>query len=129
MLSSAVSVAVQGIDAVIVEVEVDIVRGLPGFTIVGLPDSTIKEARERIRSAVENFGFDFPPRNFVVNLAPAGFRKQGANFDLPIAMAILATTGQIACDHSAFPMVGELSLDGRIKPVRGAIAMAIGLYR
>lgn len=129
MLSSAVSVAVQGIDAVIVEVEVDIVKGLPGFTIVGLPDSTIKEARERIRSAVENSGFEFPPRNFVVNLAPAGFRKQGANFDLPIAMAILATTGQIACDHSAFPMVGELSLDGRIKPVRGAIAMAIGLYR
>ena len=92
MLSSAVSVAVQGIDAVIVEVEVDIVKGLPGFTIVGLPDSTIKEARERIRSAVENSGFEFPPQNFVVNLAPAGFRKQGANFDLPIAMAILATT-------------------------------------
>ena len=129
MLSSAVSVAVQGIDAVIVEVEVDIVKGLPGFTIVGLPDSTIKEARERIRSAVENSGFEFPPQNFVVNLAPAGFRKQGANFDLPIAMAILATTGQIACDHSAYPMVGELSLDGRIKPVRGAIAMAIGLFK
>jgi len=129
MLAGAVSVAVQGIEAVIVEVEVDIVKGLPGFTIVGLPDSTIKEARERIRSAVENSGFEFPPKNFVVNLAPAGFRKQGANFDLPIAMAILATTGQIDCDYSSIPMVGELSLDGRIKPVRGAIAMAIGLYR
>ena len=129
MLSSAISLAVQGIDAHIVEVEVDTVKGLPGFTIVGLPDSTIRESRERIRSAIENSGFEFPPKNFVVNLAPAGFKKQGANFDLPIAMTILYATSQIDCTLENFPMVGELSLDGRVKPVRGVISMVIGLHR
>lgn len=129
MLASTLSLAVQGIDAQMVEIEVDIVKGLPGFTIVGLPDSTIRESRERIRSAIENNGFEFPPRNFVVNLAPAGFKKQGSNFDLPIAMAILHATGQVECDLKSIPMVGELSLDGRVKPVRGVISMAITLYR
>ncbi len=128
MLSNAISLAVQGIEAHIVEIEVDIVKGLPNFIIVGLPDSTIKESRERIRSAIENSGFEFPPRNFVVNLAPAGFKKQGSNFDLPIAMAILQATGQINCDLKSIPLVGELSLDGRVKPVKGVISMAIGLY-
>lgn len=129
MLSNAISLAVQGIEAHVVEIEVDIIKGLPNFIIVGLPDSTIKESRERIRSAIENSGFDFPPRNFVVNLAPAGFRKQGSNFDLPIAMAILYATEQINHDLPSIPMVGELSLDGRVKPVKGVISMAIGLYR
>ncbi|HDP79676.1 MAG TPA: ATP-binding protein, partial [Spirochaetes bacterium] len=129
MLARAISLAVQGVDAQVVEIEVDIVKGLPGFTIVGLPDSTIRESRERIRSSIENNGFEFPPRNFVVNLAPAGFKKQGANFDLPVALAILYATGQISCDLTSIPMVGELSLDGRVKPVRGVISMAIALYR
>jgi magnesium chelatase family protein len=129
MLAKAVCLAIQGIDAFPVTVEVDIVRGLPQFSIVGLPDSTIKEARERIRSAVEHSGFDFPPRNFVVNLAPAGFKKQGANFDLPIAVAILKATGQADLDCSVMPLVGELSLDGKVKPVKGVLSMAIALYR
>ena len=129
MLARALSLAVQGIDAYLVDIEVDIVKGLPGFTIVGLPDSTIKESRERIRSAIENSGFGFPPHNFVVNLAPAGFKKQGSNFDLPVALAILQATGQISCDITSIPAVGELSLDGGVKPVRGVIAMAICLYR
>ncbi len=107
----------------------DILRGLPNFIIVGLPDSTIRESRERIRSAIENSGFEFPPKNFVVNLAPAGFKKQGATFDLPIALSILRATGQAGVDPSAVPMVGELSLDGRVKPVRGVISMAIAIYR
>ncbi|HMB20072.1 MAG TPA: magnesium chelatase domain-containing protein, partial [Spirochaetota bacterium] len=89
MLSKATSLAIQGIDAYIVDVEVDIIRGLPNFTIVGLPDSIIRESKDRIRSAIENSGYDFPPKNFIVNLAPAGFKKQGANFDLPIALSIL----------------------------------------
>ncbi len=129
MLAQAVSFALQGIDAHVVEIEVDIVKGLPNFTIVGLPDSTIREARERIRSAVENTGHEFPPRNYVVNLAPAGFRKQGSNFDLPIAMAILRSTEQLDCELRGIPMVGELALDGRVKPVRGTISMAIRLMQ
>lgn len=129
MLSKAISFGINGIDARIIEIEVDIIRGLPNFTIVGLPDSTIRESRERIRSAIENSGYEFPPRNFVVNLAPAGFKKQGANFDLPIAVSILRATGQADIDPASVPMVGELSLDGGIKPVRGVISMAIALYK
>lgn len=128
-LSGALSLAMHGIHAQIVEVEVDIIKGLPGFSIVGLPDVTIKEAKDRIRSALENSGYEFPPKNYVVNLAPAGFKKQGANFDLPIALSILHATGQIDIDPRAVPMVGELALDGRVKPVRGVISMAIALFR
>jgi len=128
MLSRAVSLALHGISAVKVEIEVDIIKGLPNLTIVGLPDSVIRESKDRIRSAVENSGYEFTPKNFIVNLAPAGFKKQGANFDLPIAMTILQSTGQIECKMENIPMVGELSLDGRIKPVRGVISMAIALY-
>ena len=129
MLSKAISFGIHGIDARVIEVEVDIIRGLPNFTIVGLPDSTIRESRERIRSAIENSGFEFPPSNFVVNLAPAGFKKQGANFDLPVAVSILNATGQADADPAAIPLVGELSLDGRVKPVRGVISMVIAIYR
>lgn len=129
MLAKAISLDVHGIEAHIVEIEVDIVKGLPNFTIVGLPDSTIKESKDRIRSAVENTGFEFPPKNFVVNLAPAGFKKQGSNFDLPIAMAILQSTEQGDFNLDGVAMVGELSLDGRVRPVKGLISMAIALYK
>ncbi len=128
MLAKAVSLDVHGIEAHIVEIEVDIIKGLPNFTIVGLPDSTIRESRERIRSAVENSGMEFPPKNFIVNLAPAGFKKQGSNFDLPIAIAILKATGQVDVDLESIAIVGELSLDGKVRPVKGAISMAISLY-
>ena len=129
MLSKATSLAIQGIEAHMVDVEVDTIRGLPNFTIVGLPDSVIRESKDRIRSAIENSGYEFPPKNFIVNLAPAGFKKQGANFDLPVAMSILLATGQAEGADINMPMVGELSLDGRIKPVKGIISMAIALYR
>jgi len=129
MFSKAISFGIHGIDARIIEVEVDIIRGLPNFTIVGLPDSTIRESRERIRSAIENSGYEFPPRNFVVNLAPAGFKKQGVNFDLPVAISILNATGQTDVNPSAIPLVGELSLDGRVKPVKGVISMIIAIYK
>lgn len=129
MLSGALSLGILGIEAQIVEIEVDIVKGLPNFTIVGLPDSTIRESRERIRSAIENSGYDFPPKNFLVNLAPAGFKKQGTNFDLPIALSILHSMEIIDIDPRSIPMTGELSLDGRIKPVKGVLSMAIELHR
>lgn len=129
MLSKSISFGIHGIDARIIEVEVDTIRGLPNFIIVGLPDSTIRESRERIRSAIENSGFEFPPKSFVVNLAPAGFKKQGATFDLPIALSILRATGQTEVDPASIPMVGELSLDGQVKPVRGIISMTIAIYR
>ncbi len=129
MLSKTISSGICGIDAHIVEVEVDIVAGLPNFTIVGLPDSTIKESKTRIRSAIENSGFEFPPSNYAVNLAPAWVRKQGVAFDLPIAIALLRASGQVAAPAHDTPMVGEISLDGGIKPVHGVIAMAIAFYR
>ena len=129
MLSKAISLDVHGIEANIVEIEVDIIKGLPNISIVGLPDSTIKESKERIRSAVENSGMEFAPKNFVVNLAPAGFKKQGSNFDLPIALAILNATGQADVDLSTVAIVGELSLDGKVRPVKGAISMAIAIYK
>ncbi|HQQ49696.1 MAG TPA: magnesium chelatase domain-containing protein, partial [Spirochaetota bacterium] len=127
MLSRATSLVIHGIEAHLVDVEVDIIKGLPNFTIVGLPDSIIRESKDRIRSAIENSGFEFPPKNFIVNLAPAGYRKEGANLDLPIAVSILVATGQVESTQLTIPMVGELSLDGRVRPIKGVIAMAIAL--
>ena len=129
MLSGATSFGLHGIEARVVDIEVDIIKGLPSFTIVGLPDSTIRESKDRIRSAIQNSGFNFPPKNFIVNLAPAGFKKQGANFDLPIAISILHSTGQTDIDPGLMPMVGELTLDGTVKPIKGIISMIITLYK
>lgn len=129
MLARSLSAGLVGIDSFVVTVEIDIIRGLPGFTIVGLPDSTIRESKDRIRSAVENSGYDFPPKNYIANLAPAFFKKQGSSFDLAVSLAILNATGQISADLSGFPAVGELSLDGSVRPVRGVISMVIALER
>jgi len=127
MLARSISAALVGIEAIVVEIEFDIVRGLPGFTIIGLPDSTIKESKDRIRSAVENSGYEFPPQNFVANLAPAFCKKQGSGFDLAIALALLESTGQLSGD--IYPAIGEISLDGRVKPVRGALSMALAFHK
>ncbi|MGL4368540.1 MAG: YifB family Mg chelatase-like AAA ATPase, partial [Spirochaetota bacterium] len=129
MLAKTLSAGVIGIDAQPVDVEVDIVRGLPGFTIIGLPDSTIRESRERVRSALENTAYEFPPKNYVVNLAPACFKKQGSNFDLAVAAAILIATGQLDMNQERLPLIGELSLDGGVKPVRGILSMVIALFK
>ncbi|WP_119067964.1 YifB family Mg chelatase-like AAA ATPase [Rubrobacter indicoceani] len=121
------SLALKGIDAEPVEVEVDVSSGLPGFSIVGLPDAAVQEARERVRVAVTNSGFKFPTKKVVVNLAPANLRKAGAAFDLPIALGILAASGVIPPEKLAgFAVCGELSLDGGLRPVRGALSMAEG---
>ncbi len=127
MLSKVASAAVLGIDAYAVEVEVDVAsRGLPFFSTVGLPDAAVKESKERVRAALKNTGFDFPLKQIVVNLAPADIKKEGSAFDLPIAVAMLVAEGVLRQEEvNGFLIVGELSLDGRVKPVRGALSLAV----
>ena len=120
MLASLRSAAVFGVDAYPVQIEVDVSFGLPHFTMVGLPDATVRESRDRVRSAIKNSGFPFPPHRITVNLAPADVRKAGSSFDLPIALGLLATSGHLtrrAIDDTL--VLGELSLDGAINGVRG----------
>lgn len=127
MLSKALSACVYGIDAYLIEVEVDITsKGLPHFSMVGLPDAAVKESRDRIKAALKNIGFNFPLKQITVNLAPADLKKEGASFDLPIAIAILAAEGIIPKEVlKDFIISGELSLDGKIKPIKGALPIAI----
>ena len=126
MLSQVDSSAILGVDAYIVRVEVDISSSVPMFTIVGLPDAAVQESRERVRSAIKNTGLDFPLRRITINLAPADIKKQGPAFDLPIAVGILAATGQVRTEHISEGMfVGELALDGGVSPVSGVLPMAI----
>ena len=130
MLARVRSAAVFGIDASPVTIEVDIAFGLPGLTIVGLPDASVRESRDRIRSAVRNSGFDFPPHRITVNLAPADVRKAGASFDLPIALGVLAASGAIARrDVDDVLILGELSLDGGILAARGVLPIAAAARR
>jgi len=117
---------VSGVDACFVEVEVDISYGLPAFNIVGLPEIAVRESRERVKAAVKNSGYTFPPDRITVNLAPADIRKEGTGFDLPVAMGILAASKVVSADLcSRYSMVGELSLDGRVKSVPGVVAAAL----
>ncbi len=125
MLASTRTFSLDGILARAVRVEVDVHRGLPAFQVVGLPDAAVREARERIRAALINCGFEFPLRRIAVNLAPASLRKAGPGFDLPIAAGLLEASGQLPSGAlSQMAMVGELSLDGSLRPVPGALAMA-----
>src|SRR5215203_2390029 len=124
------SLSLFGIDALPVEVEVDVSSGLPGFSIVGLPDAAVQEARERVRVAISNSGYKFPTKKVIVNLAPANLRKEGPAFDLPIALGILAASGALpAGGLEGAGVVGELSLDGGLRGVRGALSMAEGARR
>lgn len=126
MLATVRSSALLGIDAIMVEVEVDIAQGLPQFATVGLPDGAVKESKDRVKSALKNSGYDFPNRKITVNLAPADIRKEGAAFDLPISIGILAATGVVDKELlKHYLVMGELSLDGRIKPVRGCLSVAV----
>lgn len=123
MYGKVYSACVQGIDGTIVEVEVDLSRGLPQFHIVGLPDSSIKESAERVRAAIHNCGSSFPMERVTINLAPADVRKEGAAFDLAIACGILATSGQLSIDLADCLIIGELALDGTVRPVPGVLSM------
>jgi len=130
LLSKVFSGSILGIEAYLVEVETDIAPGLPTYTLVGLPDNAVRESRERISSALANTGLKFPLKRVTINLAPADIKKEGASFDLPIAVGLLAASGQIEAARLADHLVlGELSLDGAVKPVRGALPMAASCSR
>jgi magnesium chelatase family protein len=126
MLAQIESGAVIGVDAYPVRVEVDVALGLPGISIVGLPESAVREGRERVLSALQNCGLPVPPRRITVNLAPADMRKVGSAFDLPIAIGLLVAGGVLpaaSCDGACF--VGELGLVGALRPVRGVLSLAL----
>jgi magnesium chelatase family protein len=126
ILAKVNSSAVVGLDAVPVEVEVDIAsQGLPSFTIVGLPDKAVEESRERVRSAIKNSGADFPSKRITANLAPADLPKEGSSYDLSIALGILIASGQIDADLSDAIFMGELSLDGRLRHTNGVLPQAL----
>lgn len=130
MLSHIYSCGLSGIDGFSVCVETDISNGLPAFDIVGLPDAAVKEAKERIRSAIKNTGFRFPAKHIVINLAPASKRKEGSGYDLPMALSIICATEQIyAPDLSKCAFFGELSLDGTVQPINGILPMVISAYK
>ena len=127
MLSIIKSSALMGIDSYAVLVEVDLSSGLPAFDIVGLPDNAVKESRERVRTAIKNAGFSFPAKRITINLAPADTRKEGASFDLPIAVGILNAAGVLPEASTAnYFISGELSLDGSVRPVNGVLPMVYG---
>ncbi|MGV8073335.1 MAG: YifB family Mg chelatase-like AAA ATPase [Syntrophobacteraceae bacterium] len=126
MISKVYTSSLIGIDAIMVEVEVDLSPGLPYFATVGLPDSIVRESKDRVKTALQNSGYPFPTERITVNLAPAHIKKEGAGFDLPIAVGILAAMGLIDRGRvEQTVLVGELSLDGRVKPVSGCLSMAI----
>lgn len=131
MLSKVLSAYVIGVDAHLIEVEVDISSiGLPQFSVVGLPDTAVKESKDRIRPALKNIGFNFPLKKITVNLAPADLKKEGSAFDLPIAIGIIASEGLINNNElQDYMLIGELSLDGTLKPVRGVLPIAIETKR
>ncbi|MDQ3822172.1 MAG: hypothetical protein M3321_02895, partial [Actinomycetota bacterium] len=127
MLARAVTFCLVGLDARRVEVEAHVRNGLPGFTIVGLADRACQEARERVRSGIASAELRWPTGRITINLAPAGLRKEGSGFDLPIALAVAAASGQVPADElDGHASVGEIALDGRIRPVGGVLAVAEG---
>ncbi|MBM3148126.1 MAG: ATP-binding protein, partial [Actinobacteria bacterium] len=129
VLGRLASVALVGLDAHVVEVETHVAAAMPAFVIVGLPDTAVQESRERVRAAIINAGYQFPARRIIVNLAPADVRKSGPLLDLPIALSFLLATGQARCADRRLTAVGELGLDGSLRPVAGALALAEGVRR
>ncbi|MCB2204685.1 YifB family Mg chelatase-like AAA ATPase [bacterium] len=130
MISTVYSASTHGISASIITVETHIESQMPGFVVVGLPDNAVRESRERVTAAIKNSDYAFPVRRIVVNLAPADIRKEGSAFDLPLAMGILCATGELpeaAADHTLF--LGELALDGTLRPIHGALSIALEALR
>ncbi|MBI2848776.1 MAG: YifB family Mg chelatase-like AAA ATPase, partial [Chloroflexi bacterium] len=123
MLAKVLSCAIVGLEGAIVEVEVDISAGLPSFTIVGLPDTAVQEAKERVRAAIRNSGCNFPWKRITVNLAPADLKKEGPAYDMPMAMGILLSSEQVTADSSSVIFLGELSLDGSLRHTHGILPM------
>jgi len=131
MLARVFSLTLEGIDGIVTEVEVDVSRNqMTKPTIVGLPDTAVKESIERVRSAIVNSGYKYPEMPYLVNLAPADVKKEGPAFDLPIAIGVLACTGALTSERlSECVVVGELALDGRVRPVNGVLSMALAAAR
>src|SRR3990172_535844 len=130
MLARVQSATVLGVEACLVGVWLDLALGLPTFSTVGLPDASVRESRDRVKAAITNSGFSFPQRRITVNLAPAGLRKEGTSFDLPIAVGILAATGFIPAESLPGALFfGELSLDGRVKGTRGILPITVAAQR
>ncbi|MBM9535780.1 YifB family Mg chelatase-like AAA ATPase [Desulfobulbus alkaliphilus] len=126
MLAKVLSCAVTGVDGFLIRVEVDLTRGLPSFSTVGLPEGAVREAKDRVRAAIRNSGYEFPPSRITVNLAPASVKKAGTGYDLPIALGILTAAGILRGDLLAETVfTGELSLDGSVRPVPGVLPMAL----
>ncbi len=130
MLSKVHSYGLNGLDAYAVQIEVDVSRGLPATNIVGLPDNAIKESKERVRSAIKNSGYKFLSSRTTINLSPANIKKEGPSFDLAIALGYLVASGQVELTHlNHYAILGELSLDGHIKPVRGTLPIALSMKK
>ncbi|HBF44641.1 MAG TPA: magnesium chelatase [Clostridiales bacterium] len=129
MLSKGISYALNGLTGIKVDVEVDIHKGLPKFDIVGLPDTAVKESKERVRSAIKNSGFIFPNKAITVNLAPADLKKEGAYFDLAIALSVIKAEDENFADEKQFVVLGELGLDGKVRSIDGIMPMLISAKR
>ena len=130
MVCNVTSLGLNGVEGYPVAAECALSGGLPAFDVVGLPDAAVNEARERVRSAIKSSGFDFPVSRITVNLAPAGRRKAGTVYDLPILVGILCAGGQLSLkDERDSAFLGELSLDGRLRPVPGVLPMALAAKR
>ncbi|HHV50674.1 MAG TPA: YifB family Mg chelatase-like AAA ATPase [Clostridiales bacterium] len=125
MFAKVKSLGLLGIDGFIIDVEADISQGLPGFDVVGLPGAAVRESRDRVRSSIKNCGFTYPVSRITVNLAPADVRKEGSVYDLPLLIALLRASGQLNIDLSGSAFVGELSLDGEVRPIHGVLPMVI----
>jgi len=125
MFARLLSAAIIGNDAALIEVQCDVSTGLPAFQIVGLPEKEVTESKERIRSAIKNSGYEFPARRITANLAPADLRKEGVGFDLPSALGILVASGQMPPPTDSYVVLGELSLSGNIRPVKGVLPIAL----
>ena len=129
MVSRIRSLGIKGVGGYEVSVECSVAQGLPGFEIVGLPDAAVREARDRVRAAIKNSGLKFPVSRLTVNLAPADTKKAGTVYDLPVLLGILAVTGEIKEPPADCAFFGELSLAGELRPVRGALPMALAAER
>lgn len=127
MLSVVKTIVLQGLDGVLVKAEIDISQGMPAWEIIGLPDTAVKESKERVRTAIKNCGVNLPSRKYVINLSPASLKKEGSLFDISIAVGILQSIGEISEENSFENtiFIGELSLDGRINAVNGVLPMCI----
>ncbi len=126
MFAKTLGAGIFGLNGVLLAIEVDIANGIPGMDIVGLPDTAVRESKERVRAAIRNAGYDFPYQRITVNLAPADLKKDGSGLDLPIAIGILAASGQLGtADLSQVVLLGELSLDGKLRGITGVLPMAV----